>query len=169
MQGTWAPSLVWEDSRYRRETKSAHHNHWACALRLLSLEPVLRNQRSQRKERGTAARRGPLGAKSTQHRQRWVSNYPCACTIPSYLLRTKGKQLQKQPCWEESTRGKSDSYTTPPQPHLCDVKILHFPWPFLHNFSINPKTAFTEGRVWIEHNFHFTKSDKASQGSWESV
>lgn len=46
-----------------------------------------------------------------------------------------------------------------PSPSLCDVKILHFTWPFLYNFSINPKTAFTEGRFWTEHNFHFTASD----------
>lgn len=45
--------------------------------------------------------------------------------------------------------------------NVCDLKILRFTWPFLHNFCINPKTAFTEGCFWTEHNFHFTKSDKA--------
>ena len=62
--------------------------------------------------------------------------------------------------WIQKTESR---FPHQPSPNLCHVKILHFPWPFLHNFSINPKTAFTEGRFWTEHNFHFTESDKASK------
>ena len=31
MQGTWVPSLVWEDPT-RKAAKPIHHNYWACAL-----------------------------------------------------------------------------------------------------------------------------------------
>ena len=35
MQGTWVPSLVWEDSTYLKATKLVHLNYRACTL-----EPV---------------------------------------------------------------------------------------------------------------------------------
>lgn len=46
-------------------------------------------------------------------------------------------------------------------PNLCGLKILHFTWLLLHNFCVNPKTAFPEGHFWTEHNFHFTESNRA--------
>lgn len=60
--------------------------------------------------------------------------------------------------WTQKKEAWSQNHSSS---NVCDLKILHFTWPFLHNFCINPKTAFTEGCFWKEHNFHFTKSDKA--------
>ena len=43
VQGTWVRALVREDPTCCRETKSVHHNYWACAL-----EPALHNYWSPR-------------------------------------------------------------------------------------------------------------------------
>ena len=45
-QGTWVPSLVWEEPTCHRETKSEHHIAKAHAL-----EPVLHSKRSHRNEK----------------------------------------------------------------------------------------------------------------------
>ena len=66
IQGTWVPSLVWEDPTGHRTTKSVCPNYWACAL-----EPGLCRKRSHCKENShTATREKPLqAATKTRHSQ----------------------------------------------------------------------------------------------------
>ena len=66
MKGTWVRALVWEEPTCHRATQPVRHNYWACALepvslnywahvpqllKLLRLEPVLRNKRSHLNEK----------------------------------------------------------------------------------------------------------------------
>ena len=68
MQGTRVQALVWEDPTWRGATKPVHHNYWACALeptshnywacvpqllKLMRLQPVLRNKRCHCNEKPT--------------------------------------------------------------------------------------------------------------------
>ena len=53
MQGTQVWALVWEDPTCHGATKPVH-NYWACVpqlLKLVHLEPVLRNKRSHLNEK----------------------------------------------------------------------------------------------------------------------
>ena len=47
MQGTWVPSLVWEDSTCCRAVKPRHHN----LLKPARLKPVLHNKRSRHNDK----------------------------------------------------------------------------------------------------------------------
>lgn len=72
----------------------------------------------------------------------------CLFTIPSYYLSTRSKKSLEMSSWRWLERsGKLDSHTTL-HPIFVVLKIPHF----LYNFSINPKTAFTEGHLWTEQN-----------------
>ena len=54
MQGTWVPSLVWEDPTSSRATKPLRHNYWARMPQILKpvhLEPMLHNERSHCNEK----------------------------------------------------------------------------------------------------------------------
>lgn len=83
---------------------------------------------------------------------------PCSFSILTYHLATKGKKSSETASWTWIQQRKTWC-PHHPTPNRCDVKILHFTWPFLYSFSINPKAAFTEGGFGIEHNFRFIESD----------
>ena len=95
MQGTRIWALVREDPTYHGATKLMRHNYWACALetashnygarvpqllKLVCLEPVLRNERSHHNE------------KPTHHTEEWP---PLAATRESVRAATKAQRSQK--------------------------------------------------------------------------
>ena len=83
---------------------------------------------------------------------------PAPLPVPSYHLGANGKTSLETASWTWLQKRKA-LFSHHLSPNLYDVKILHFTWPFLYNFSNNLKTAFTEGCFWIEHNFHFIESN----------
>ena len=81
MQGTWARSLVQEDSTRRGATKPVGHNYWAWALEPAScnyrsqsaLGPVLCNERRQHSEKPShrSEEWHPLATTREKPRQQW--------------------------------------------------------------------------------------------------
>ena len=81
MQETWVQPLVLEDHTRRGATKPMLHNYWACGQQLLrsTLEPVVRDERSQHNEKPTLCKyrlapahrseRKARAAVKTQHSQ----------------------------------------------------------------------------------------------------
>ena len=68
-QGTWAQSLVREDSTCSRATKPVCHKHWAYVPKLLKpacLEPTLWNKRRRRNEEPVHCNEGRPGLPQLQ-------------------------------------------------------------------------------------------------------